>query len=320
MDEQPSLPASGKQQQRPPQSLEPSQRELLWRTCETDDTKHLIAYLTALSAEGFEPSPTDLGHALHRAITAPDGPHYTTASYLVNDLQAPVGGQDLISAIQLPLLLSEKKNLLNWFWEHGGEDVEVNRQVDGENTLLLKAVHMNDEELVRWMLQEKGADPNFGPRISVPVGMWGASDLVPDSGSVLAAAVKSSTIPIVELLVQHGAVLSTACVVHCAVQTGKQGMLEKVLELGGDVEEQETFAIFGLEYVGTPLVRAVKKGDVEIVRTLLEKGASVWGTELVNIKGRLDGKVAKSVIEMVRDSGVSEEVRKLVIDAWAQHE
>jgi hypothetical protein len=321
MDEPPLQPTSDEQQQpstQHAQSPESSQPATPREKGKANNTEDLAA---DLFPGNFERGYGSLNGALINAIAAPGGPDYATASHLVRELQARINGGHLVAAIKQPLPLAERQRLLNWLWEHGGEDVGIDKQVDGWNTLLLKAVHTNDTELVRWMLEEKGANPNLGPFISVAVGMWGADDLVPDSGSVLAAAVKWSTTPIVELLVQHGAVLANACVVHCAVERGERDMLEKVLDLGGDVEEKETFAIFGFKYVGTPLVRAVKQGDVEFVRLLLQRGASVWGRECVNKKLKEEGKVVeRNVIEMVRDSGVSDEVRKLVIDAWAQVE
>lgn len=48
-------------------------------------------------------------------------------------------------------------------------------------------------------------------------------------------------------------------------------MMARVLVLGADVEEWDCIIIMGMSVIGTPLLRAIKKGKVDTVKFLLLK-------------------------------------------------
>lgn len=113
--------------------------------------------------------------------------------------------------------------------------------MDGWNTLLNYAT--NDVGLVKYLL-DRGANPNLGPAVGAAVGMYGASQLVANSGAVLATAVRGGDREVVEMLVQRGAVIANASAVHCAVERGDEPMLVRVLGLAADVDEEDAFCDF----------------------------------------------------------------------------
>jgi len=51
--------------------------------------------------------------------------------------------------------------------------------------------------------------------------------------------------------------------------------MARVLELGADINEGDDMLKTGFPTYGTPLLRAIKTGETEAVRFLLERGASV---------------------------------------------
>lgn len=131
---------------------------------------------------------------------------------------------------------------------------------------------VKDAAFTTWLL-DHGADPNV-----YDSGMEGCRCALDT------AAVKSTT-AMVSLLVNRGASLAGAHVLHAAVgrRDGEMiPMLEHLLNLGADIDAVEYASnpewfhrrfYFGL---GTPLHEAIKKGKVEAVRFLLERGANPY--------------------------------------------
>ncbi|XTI86366.1 ankyrin [Cenococcum geophilum] len=296
---QPRPPLTAPQQPLAPH-LSPEQFTALWQKCTTNNPSAFTRYLSTLLP--LKPSLADLDQCLSTALR--HGPHYAMMQHLITQHNVPVSGNMLVEAVKMAVPISEKTTLLDFLLESGWD---INAQVDGWNTLLNYAT--KDVELVKYLL-DRGANPNLGPAVGVPVSMYGASQLVANSGSVLATAVRWGDREVVEMLVQQGAVLENASAVHCAVKRGDEAMLVRVLGLGADVDKEDTFAIFGTGTVGTPLVRAVRENKVDMVTVLLENGASVRG------KGR-DG---LSVVEMVKMGWVDERIRKAVVEAWVRED
>ncbi|KAF2185365.1 ankyrin [Zopfia rhizophila CBS 207.26] len=280
--------------------LSPEQFTALWQKCTTNNPSVFTRYLSTLSP--LKPSPADLNHCLSTALSY--GPHYAVMQHLITQHNVPVSGNMLVDAVQMAIPISEKTTLLDFLLDEGGWD--INAQVNGWNTLLNYAT--KDVELVKYLLN-RGANPNLGPVVGVAVSMYGASQLVANSGAVLATAVREGNREVVDMLVQQGAVLANASAVHCAVEKGDEAMLVRVLGLGADVDEKDTFAVFGTRTVGTPLVRAVRENKVNMVTVLLKNGASV----------REKGRGGLSVVEMVKMGWVDDYIRKAV-EAWAKED
>ena len=79
-------------------------------------------------------------------------------------------------------------------------------------------------------------------------------------------------------------------------------MMARVLELGADINEGDDMLKMGYPTYGTPLLRAIKIGETEAVRFLLDRGASIT-------KPGYDG---LTPLEVVRGEGVAREIRELV--------
>ncbi|KAF2492519.1 ankyrin [Lophium mytilinum] len=230
----------------------------LYAACDSDEPASLDAFLATLGPRktlrgldaGFRHA---MSHGKYRLMR-----HLLSNKSIIID-EAVV--QDALSIGSM--------QLLDFLRESGWDD--VNMQVQPGCTPLL-LVHSN-LPLVSYLLSY-GADPNLGPAINAAVGMAGAHQLVPDSGAILSGAVRWGSIECVDLLISHGAILGNASPVHASVEGGSMDMLLHVLGIGGNVDEMDSFAIFGRECCGTPLIRAIKKGELEMVRVLLAKGGS----------------------------------------------
>ncbi|KAF2820610.1 ankyrin [Ophiobolus disseminans] len=178
---------------------------------------------------------------------------------------------------------------------------DVNTGLIGGGALLPMAVGHNNEAGIRYLL-ERGAKPSFGPKRNAPghITEWRA---VMESRSILNKAARACSPAIFALLLSYGSDLShhDAIPLHSAAgcppsQDGNSRipMLEYLVdELGIDVNALDTaieIAPDGRGQTGTPLHYAIKFGNVEIVKWLLNKGTDPdkklpWGRsarELVN--------------------------------------
>jgi hypothetical protein len=151
----------------------------------------------------------------------------------------------------------------------------------------------------------------LGPAIG-PIGAWGRFYFIPNSGTILQSAAEVGNVESLNLLIEHGAVLSNATAMHSAVNGGSVDMIARLLELGANVEEKDTLMTMGHDRYGTPLLRAVAKGKVDAVRFLLENGASVTKkSQLKELGSALSGE-GETALELVKKDWVDDEIRKLV--------
>ena len=126
--------------------------------------------------------------------------------------------------------------------------------------------------------------------------------LVPNSGEALRFAAWRGSLESVNLLIAHGATISKVSALHAAVEGGNVDIIKRLLELGVDVDEIDGIYTMGREVCYCPLLRAIKRGNIEAVRILLDNGAST----------RKAGKEDKNALEMVKRDWVKSEIRKMV--------
>jgi len=137
-----------------------------------------------------------------------------------------------------------------------------------------------------------------------------AFQFIPNSGTILQSAAQCGNLESFDILIEHGAIFSNGSLVHAAVKGGSLEMIIHVLELGGCVNEQDSFNTMGCGAswgsCGLPLLRAIGDGKTEVVRLLLEKGADC------KMKRFRDGMTA---LEMVKEDWVLSDIRFLVEEA-----
>lgn len=131
---------------------------------------------------------------------------------------------------------------------------------------------MGDEALVRWLLHQ-GANPNLGEPSPAKNDDPNAYQ---QSGDALNEAARQSSIEIVDLLLEHGAVLSNSVALHAAAGSQNSDaervpMLSHLLDLGLDVNVIDESQ--GIYSRGTPLWYAVSAGMIERARFLMKNGA-----------------------------------------------
>ena len=281
----------------PPSSrLEPDQFQAMWKTCETDDPSQLEGYLSTLAP------CIDTAHGLSYCLKVAirHGPHFTMIEHLVSRHNVQVDGYILESAISTTTPFPDKAKLLDYLFDQA--DWDVNAPVSAGRTLLSSGI--KDKETAEYLLR-RGANPNLGRACTVAIGYWGADRLLPESGAVLASTIRWGSLEVVELLVQYGGVLDYADATHCAVERDDMDMLDKVIELGADVERMDSWAHFARDQIGTALHRAIREGKADMVGVLLDHGADVWS----------QGRSGKSAIELVDEEGVHQEIRDMVCSA-----
>jgi len=84
---------------------------------------------------------------------------------------------------------------------------------------------------------------------------------------------------IARLLIEHGAIVRGTEAVQLAAEAGQLAMVRLLIEAGGDMnaiaDPDGPFNYYYYEPYGTPLIKAVSNGHVDVVQFLLERGAEV---------------------------------------------
>jgi ankyrin repeat protein len=316
------------------QFLRGEQAQALEETCTTGSISKFDSCLSSILSTIPETRVIDFVTCLCLAITS--GPHHALLHHLITVHQVPVTQRALHTAMQMSLPHADKTALLDILLDNA-EDVDANAQPDGCRTLLEYC--REDAPLASYFLR-RGADPNLGTRRGFSSGSYYSRYwLLQDSGITLAHAILWGKVDVVDVLVKGGAKLDVAGAVHYAVERGDEEMLDKVLELGGDIEQVIHAYIHKKRLVSTPLYRAVKLGKLDMVRILLRHGASVLGkggehlsvSEVMSRNGENRDRYGNlvqdafayynkpkndtTVLELVRMEGVDEQIRDAVLQA-----
>lgn len=123
---------------------------------------------------------------------------------------------------------------------------------------------MSKLEFTEWLLEHR-ADPNSG-------------HLLAESTSAITAAAERGRLDLAELLVKHGARVSGTGALAAAAGKGHFDMVRYLVDQGADIDE------VGLHDYGdrrkkmtegTPLHKAVARGDIIIAKLLLDHGATI---------------------------------------------
>lgn len=120
------------------------------------------------------------------------------------------------------------------------------------------------DDVVKWLL-EHGADPNAGYEYDTPMSraaLWGK-------------------VEIVKLLLSYGGDVKRGDVLHWAVERDDNTceILTLLLDHGAQLDRlrfdgrEPRWSVFGVKGLGTPMHRAVARGNVDAVSLLLERGA-----------------------------------------------
>jgi lipoprotein-anchoring transpeptidase ErfK/SrfK len=187
------------------------------------------------------------------------------------------GGPGTWSGIPLPAVGANDLPMMHQLFGFGVDPVLADS--DG-STALAVAVSRNDEPAARLLL-ESGTDPDDG-------------DLSP-----LERAVRAGTKDMVALLIEHGADVNVLSregqpMMPLAVALGRADITAALLDAGADVDtrvvspvSEEFIQLVPGRYARfyltrdqglTPLMIAVLRGDLEMVRMLLKRGASLGPT------------------------------------------
>lgn len=94
---------------------------------------------------------------------------------------------------------------------------------------------------------------------------------------MLEAAARTASPAIIDILLEHGAILQNSRAIHEAIfrettTTDVIEMVEHLTKRGADVN-QLAFSMTGLFWGGRPLAPAAGLGDIELIHWLLDRGA-----------------------------------------------
>lgn len=174
--------------------------------------------------------------------------------------------------------------------------MDVNTYLELSGSPLVSACHSGNVELAKFLL-DHGADPNNGYVLG-------------DYESLVWATVGShASLEMVDLLLARGTVVKGTGTLIAAAEHGNLEAVKLLLKHGGktgdlDLEELEDYGSYDprkLDDQGTALYSAAAQGHLEIVETLLEKGAD---------PGFKDRK-GRSVADIAEQKGHGEIARKL---------
>lgn len=171
---------------------------------------------------------------------------------------------------------------------------------------------LRDIELTRFLL-DQGMDPRVG---NTPP----PAPRTPTRGSkgwLLYLASMFSSLESFNLLQSHGANLSYAHALHGAAYGGPSQIPIMRYLLDSKAVDVDELDVYHVPHMGTPLLVAITKGHVEVVKVLLEYGAH----PLACIKSPYEMSAEESARALGRrDEGASKEILRMLEEARAERE
>jgi ankyrin repeat protein len=205
-------------------------------------------------------SPPPVQYMLNIAARAA---HPILVSLLLNS------GASINTDATISACISDSTDVLQAFLDAG---FDPNLSVGHQGDPLIMCVGANKTPLVKWLLGH-GADPN--------------ANTVSLTHSALDIAAMHATPEIAGLLLEHGAQLKGSHALKRATYYGRLDMMTYLLAQGADINDiPESEYVADAERqagMGTALHEAVKNGQADAARLLLEKGAN---PDLKNSLGR----------------------------------
>ena len=227
------------------------------------------------------------GDEFHEALK--QGDSEATRRYLEQGMRADI--QDLRG--RYPILVAVKAN------KNAPEISRILLQQEAdptvENNKALAIASDNDDTALVRILLEHGANPND------KVGIWGVllggeKDMIKKGGPIINASNNNNT-EMVQVLLEHDADpdVDNGQPLRNAINHENQAMLQVLLDAGASVREDGV------------LTTAVDKGDIELVRSFLERGAFAdnrsWSGETPLQSASESGRVA--IMRLLLESGAS---------------
>ncbi|KAL8990733.1 MAG: hypothetical protein Q9169_008049 [Polycauliona sp. 2 TL-2023] len=195
---------------------------------------------------------------LHPAlIAAVEHDHVSTASMLL-ERKFILSYKPVLAALK-----NRSTAMLQVFLDHGWN---INKTLGPCMAPALSRV-LNDEELVHWLLTH-GADPNYAKQ------SW---------PSPLEAAAFKASLEVIKMFVDHGGRVYPSNALPAAAHTflpDRTDVLAYFLDNGAPINmieyefDDDTRKMFGMKAYGTALHQASKRGNEQLVRFLLERGAT----------------------------------------------
>ncbi|KAI3335933.1 ankyrin repeat-containing domain protein [Ustulina deusta] len=185
--------------------------------------------------------------------------------------------------------------LFEVFIEHGWHP---NQQIpSAEGVIGVALPHCTRDLPIVQLLLAHGADPNLGVfDIRKRSGLGPTPPMDRRSGDALTRAARRGNIEVIDLLLQHGAVLEWSTPLHSALSAWPQNrpVFVHFLHLGADPNKNIHFPYGTLWEGGTPLLRAIRYHNWEAVELLLESGADPEAFNLYACVAKMDTAEMKS--------------------------
>ncbi|KAF2962900.1 hypothetical protein GQX73_g10671 [Xylaria multiplex] len=181
--------------------------------------------------------------------------------------------------------------LFEVFIEHGWNPNQQIPSLDGGFGVALPHC-TRDLRIVQFLLAQ-GADPNLGPFISWKrSGLGSTPPMDRNSGDALTRAARNGNIEVIDLLLQHGAVLEWSTPLHSALCSWPQNRQVFVyfLRLGADPNKDIRYPYGTAWDGGTPLLWAMRSRNWDAIELLLESGADPEACNLYPCIARMDTK------------------------------
>lgn len=187
-------------------------------------------------------------------------------------------------------------NLIDWLINHGAEVDGISTQNNRKgNTALMAATAQNNIPTVQLLIKH-GANVNKENKFF--------------GHSPLQIATFNRNISIFNLLIEHNAKIKNGFLCDAAYY-GCNALIERLLELGASMEEQDTI------YGATPLLNACMGGHINAINLLIEYGANMnaldnAGRSAFMIAASItDNQKRENILELLQEHGAQNQINML---------